>query len=88
MTRKRTPFKLEHMVLPDLGLTQEDFDILANLGDTARAAAVQDYKDWPEDAYIMLDREVDRAQGTPFRTIEHPEDMHQYQFNPYWNMED
>lgn len=42
-------------------LTREDWEILLNLSPVARAAAVHDFPDWDNDAYIMLGLEAANA---------------------------
>ncbi len=62
MNEKRTPGDILLSLVFPVGLTREDFDILLGLGPVARAATVSDIFDYPEDAYIMLKRESERAE--------------------------
>lgn len=60
----KKPFDMCDMVLPDfyVGMTLEDWNIIMGLGKVARLAFAYDvgHSDWPNDAYIMLDREREK----------------------------
>ena len=53
-----------NVIGPQRIMTDEDWDIICNrLGRVARAATVAECDDWPEDAWIMLDRTIETQIG-------------------------
>ena len=67
-------------------ITVEDWDIIMGLSDVARRAWAYSLEDSDHQRHVdesmrMLELTLEAPDE---RGIEHPEDMHQNRFNPYW----